>query len=146
MSLTSLVQQRTPYDCSVCCMAMLTDRSYEEALTSIGDAFHPTEGMRREQKALERLGFSHTFSGGEAIGDVVCRHRGPLAPEFFRQFAWGRRALMTVPSLNYAGKWHMIFWDGVRVWDPSPGKAYQAWVELMPDELVLFDEIRRKSP
>jgi hypothetical protein len=37
---------------------------------------------------------------------------------------------MIVPSLNRPGGWHMIFWDGNRVWDPSPKMVYAAWQEL----------------
>lgn len=124
-------------------MAMVTGRPYEDILGTVGDAFEPDKGMRHEQLALKRLGFSYTFSNGEADGDIVCRHRGfEISPEYFRAFAWGRRALMSVPSLNLAGGWHMIFWDSRRIFDPSPRLVYEQFIQLKPEEMVLFREVQ----
>lgn len=139
--MTEIVPQRTPHDCSICSMAMLTGRTYEDVLETVGDTFDPKGGMRLEQKALQRLGFKYTHENGEAVGDIVCTHRGfYISPEFYRSMAWGRRALMTVPSLNRPGGFHMIYWDGRRVFDPSMMKTYTEWKQLLPDELVLFRE------
>ena len=121
-------------------MAMLTGRDYEDVLATVGDAFEPERGMRYDQDALKRLGFAYTFQNGHPVGDVVCRHRGILSAEAFRGFAWGRRALLSVPSLNREGGWHMVYYDGRAVFDPSPLKSYRCFEELMPDELVLFRE------
>jgi hypothetical protein len=137
----SIIVQRTGSDCAICCMAMLTGRSYEDVLSTVGDAFDPERGMREEQKALDRLGFRHEFERGEAVGDMVCTHRGyAISPEFYRSMAWGRRALMSVPSLNSQRGWHMIYFDGATVFDPSPLKRYTSFDELRPDEIVLFQE------
>lgn len=141
--MTKLIQQRTAHDCAICCMAMLTGRTYEDVIGAVGDAFDPDRGMRREQEALKRLGFAYTFENGEPTGDIVCKHRGwVLDPKFFRDFAWGRRALLSVPSLNYPDGWHMIYWDGVTVFDPSTLKTYERWDQLRPEEMVLFREAR----
>jgi hypothetical protein len=140
--MTMLVQQRTPHDCAICCMAMLTGRAYEDVLATVGDAFDPEKGMGHEGQALERLGFDHTFANGVPVGDFTCCHRGyAVSPEFFRDFAWGRRALMNVPSLNRPGGWHMIYWDGAKVWDPSILKTYDQWAQLRPEEMVIFREV-----
>ena len=132
MGVTTLVRQRMPTDCGVCCLAMLTGRSYEHVLAAIADAFEFESGLRRSQVALERLGF--------AADDFVCRHRIILAPEFFREFAWGRRALLTVPSRNRPGQWHMVYCEGATIFDPSPHLTYERWSDLRQEEIVLFRE------
>ena len=140
--MTILVKQRTPHDCAICCMAMVTGRIYQEVIDIVGDAFDPEKGIRRDQEALKRLGFNYTFENGEAVGDIVCTHRGfYISPEFYRSMAWGRRALMSVPSLNYEGSLHMVYFDGINIFDPSPGKTYTQFRDLRPDEMVLFREI-----
>ena len=141
--MSALIKQRTPHDCVICSLAMLTGRSYEDVVAAIGDVFDPERGVRYEQKALERLGFSCRFENGEPAGDFVSLHRAyAFSPQFFRSLAWGRRALVSVPSLNYPDGSHMIYWDGIAVLDPSDKKTYQRFDELLPEELVLFRETR----
>ena len=53
---------------------------------------------------------------------------------------WGRRALVTVPSLNIPKGWHMVYFDGLNVFDPSLAKTYEHVTQLEPNELVLFRE------
>lgn len=138
-----MIKQRTPSDCAICCMAMLTGRPYEDVMQVVGDAFDPERGMRQEQKALQRLGFVYRFDNGRLTDDstMACRHRAfEIAPEFFRGLAWGRRALLSVPSLNIPGGWHMVYYDGREVLDPSTRKTYSAFEELRPDDIVIFRE------
>jgi len=137
----SLIQQRTPHDCAICCMAMLTGRTYEDVMTIAGSDFDPERGMRNEHAMLDRLGFKYTFENGHAVGDMVAMHRAyALSPDFFRGFAWGRRALLSVPSLNYPGQWHMVFYDGHTLFDPSPGRTYARFEDLLPEEIIIFRE------
>src|SRR4029077_15672150 len=114
-----LIPQRTAYDCGICTIAMATGRSYEEVMAAAlaAKAFDEI-GLRSEQWVLERLGLDYSFENGEPVGDFVCRHRGVLAPEFFRSFAGRRRAIMAVPSLNIEKGFHSVFWDGRRLFDP----------------------------
>ncbi len=136
----ALIKQRNASDCAICCIAMATGKAYEEVLEAAGEDFDPERGLRSEHAVLTRLGLSYGFEKGEPVGDFVSYHRGLLSAEFFRNFAWGRGALVTVPSLNIQGGWHMVFWDGHHVLDPSEGKTYSEFGQLMPDELVLFRE------
>ncbi|HLH94976.1 MAG TPA: hypothetical protein VKW08_07650 [Xanthobacteraceae bacterium] len=139
--MTLLVRQRTLHDCAICCMAMVSGKAYELVLEIVGDAFEPDKGMRQDQEALKRLGYRHDFEKGHPVGDISCTHRGFwISAEFYRSMAWGRRALMTVPSLNFPDGHHMIYWDGRRVLDPSTLKTYSRWDELLPSEMVLFQE------
>src|SRR5262249_28678854 len=63
-----------------------------------------------------------------------------IAPAYFLKFTWGRRALVTVPSLNNEGGHHMVLWSGREVFDPSTRKRYERWQDLRPSEIVLFRE------
>jgi hypothetical protein len=138
-----LIPQRTHHDCAICCMAMVTGRSYEDVLATVGDTFDPERGMRRDQEAMKRLGFSYTFDNGEPVGDITFFRRGyEISPEYFLRHAWGRRALLTVPSLNKEGGWHMVYWDGLTLFDPSSRTRYERFVDLKPTEMILFLEAR----
>ena len=138
--MTALVKQRTRMNCAICCMAMLTGRDYDDVMAAVGDAYNPVKGMRYDQKALKRLGFTFSHEKGQPMGGAVVFMRGILAPDFFLHMAWGRRALISVPSLNYSDSTHMVFCDGERVFDPSPRLIYVQFYQLKPDEVVLFQE------
>jgi hypothetical protein len=131
--MTVLVRQRMDTDCGPACLAMLTARTLDEVIEMIGDAWDPVKGLRSEARALTRLGF--------AEGSFIHLHNDwCITSEFFRRFAWKRRALVCVPSKNMPGKWHLIYFDGKDVFDPSPKLTYARFEELQPVELVLFDE------
>lgn len=130
-----LIQQRTPNDCAVCCMAMHTGASYETVLERVGDHYEDGIGLKNVGGALERLGLSSRYESGEPVGDFSWMSRPyALSAEYFRALAWGRAALITVKSKN-RDTWHMVYWDGGGVWDPSNLETFK---ELHPEELVLF--------
>jgi hypothetical protein len=140
-----LLVQRTPHQCAIATLAMATGRDYAEVLAAglKCGGFVEGEGTRHEQRILVELGFDYSFEDGFPIGDFVCWHRGfEISAEGFRQRAWGRRAIMSVPSLNQEGGSHSIYWTGRDVLDPNPPerKRYSKWAELLPTELILFRE------
>ncbi len=53
---------------------------------------------------------------------------------------WGRRALVQVKSKNYEGQSHMVFWNGRKVFDPSPLRTFE-WNEVEPQHVWLFNEV-----
>jgi hypothetical protein len=139
--MTKLVQQRNLTDCVICSLAMATDLSYETVLEKVGDLYDIKEGLRYESKALNRLGFSNEYENGQSIGDFTTYYRGfYISPEFFLSTAWGRRALLSVPSLNFAGKWHMLYVDGRKVYDPSTLDRYERYDQLKPEYITVFRE------
>ena len=144
-----LIEQRTHHDCTICCIAMATGRSYEDVMASAlaAEAFDPAKGCSSEYKILKALGLSSRHVDGEAAGDFVCLHRGfEISPEYFRAMAWGRRALLAVPSLNKEGGWHTVYWDGAKLWDPSTRQRYERFGDLRPEEIVLFREAGQSAP
>lgn len=139
--MTDLVPQRTPNDCAICCLAMLTGTSYDGIMMIVDDAFDPDRGMINTSIALERLGFSGRFENGHAAGDFVDYHRMySVSHDYFREFTWGRRALVSIMSLNEPCAFHMIYWDGHEVFDPSTRERVTAWCDLQPESLILFPE------
>jgi hypothetical protein len=63
---------------------------------------------------------------------------------FLRNILWGRRALVQVPSKNYPGEQHIIYWDGRELHDPSNMRQWE-WSQVEPIYLWIFDE-RCPSP
>jgi hypothetical protein len=138
--MTSLVQQRSLVDCGVCCLAMAAGRRYDDVVAAIGDCFDPANGMRRTHTALKRLGFDPAWSDGQP-GDVMVLHLDwCLSPQLFLRMAWGRRAILSVPSLNQPDTWHMVYSDGRELFDPSTRRTHARFADMEPRELVLFRE------
>lgn len=114
--------------------------SYESVIDAAGDLYTENRGVKWEGKILERLGLSHEYLNGCPVGDFVCMSRGILSPQFFRSFSYGRRALMSVPSLNIPDAMHMVYWNGREIMDPSQGERYGFFHDLKPEDIVLFRE------
>lgn len=141
--MTTLIAQRTPHDCMICCIAMATGMRYETVMLAGLDtkAFDPASGCRNEQKLLEELGFSNKYDNGESVGDFMSIHRDwSYTPEFFLRFAWGRPSILAVPSLNNENGWHAVYYSGRNLYDPSPKLTYTTFRQLKPDNIVLFRE------
>jgi hypothetical protein len=143
--MTDLIRQRTPHQCAIATVAMATGWDYDEVLDAglSSGGFTEDEGCRHYSKMLEALGYSYRFVNGEPVGDFVVLSRAyAISAEFFRSQAWGRRAILSVPSLAKPGGWHSVYWDGRQVFDPNlPGhKLYAGFDELLPSEMVLFRE------
>lgn len=145
--MTDLVPQREKMDCGICVFAMATGRDYEDVKAALGDAWSAENGLRRLHDCIERLGLGRwrEIEPGKPgrifdSPDVQVRYRGyEVAPKFFRDFAWGRRAIMCVPSLNLPSGLHMVWVEHEQVFDPSRGKTYD-WDALAPEEIILFRE------
>ena len=141
--MTTLIQQRTPYDCSIASLAMAMGRTYEDVLETVGDLFHPVQGMRAVGSALKLLGLKQDYDNGLPTDecDFVSLHRDwCIHPALFRTWIWGRRSLVSVPSLNIndADALHMVYYDGKRVYDPSLFRTYDSWTKLLPNEAIIF--------
>lgn len=143
--MTTLIKQRTPNCCAVCTIAMATDHTYEEVMAVAGDSYVQGKGTHNEEGILNRLGLTNQFDRSyQPTGDFHTRYKdASLSSEWFRTVAWGRRAIMAVPSLNIEGGFHSIYWDGWEIFDPSTLKTYTEFNQLLPKELILFQERQR---
>lgn len=143
--MTVLVPQRTTSDCSICCFAMALGRTYEEVLAAVGAHYDPTKGLANEYEALKDLGLKCKFENGELTDDsefCVKRRDWCIHPQLLRSWVWGRRAIITVPSLNNEDGFHVVYYDGKNLFDPSTKNRYVNFTDLFPDEVIVFRETR----
>jgi hypothetical protein len=144
-----LIRQRGRSDCGVAAVAMFTGRSYEE-VRAAGlrcRQFHPKSGMANCGYVLEALGFHYENLGrhpdhpapnpeGPQFRSVTLIRwaAGVLHPKVFRQFLWGRRALLSIVSLNQGpdGR-HLVYYDGSRVLDPQEGRRGKKFATSLDD-------------
>lgn len=132
-----LVKQRTNYDCALAVLAMATGKPYEEL-------FDPEFCERVEEaktcsgdnldEAYRRAGF--------VKGETMWVFHPGVNPNYqlIRNLLRGRRAMIQVPSLNYEGAEHFIYWDGRQIHDPSNKQAYQYMQHVFPTYVMIFDE------
>ena len=135
---TKIVKQRADYDCALAVLAMVSGRDYDE----IFDADFCARINERKVctgddliEAYARAGFEK----GKNLHDVYTGY-GINFP-ILRQLIWGRRAMIQVPSLNYVGSEHMIYWNGKEVIDPSNKQTYKFLQSVFPTYVMIFDEI-----
>lgn len=109
-----LIQQRSDNDCALAAIAMAlgyttwsscwTDEDLQTVIDSKGVS---DLGAWLEKKGLSRgRHFTEAYTHG-------ARETASLL--------WGRRALVSVNSLNHSQGSHLIYYDGERVWDPQEG-------------------------
>jgi hypothetical protein len=150
------IYQRTTHDCGVAAIAMFCDMTYDEALelclrpdSDNEDAqpiYREGWGMNRECIAFRYLGL---WDYGNQHNNKIRSFNKPPAIDatYFRNIAWGRRALIMVPSLNIEGGFHFICYDGEKVLDPndpaSGKKIYTKFEELAPVEIWVWNETRK---
>lgn len=134
---SALVKQRSNFDCALAVLAMVSGRPYgelfdaefcariEKAGTCSGDNL---------DEAYRRAGFVN----GEnmwVFGPGLLRDY-----QLIRNLIRGRRAMIQVPSLNYEGSEHFIYWDGKLIHDPSNKQVYLFMQNVFPSYITIFDE------
>jgi hypothetical protein len=150
----TLVCQRTTSDCGVAAIAMLTGRTYEEvyaaARTTGKSNFGRKCGMSSSERVLEALGY-HWENLGRHKDHPAPNPDGPqfrslglsiaswhINPKFFAKFFWGRRALLSIHSLNNVpdGR-HLVYFDGIRIWDPQEGRKGKKFATKIEDVVIV---------
>ena len=130
---------------------MATGIPYEKALKLVTGThtYAHDKGMYDTERCLELVGLIRkrvpvkAVKGAYKLVDVDFKsYRKPreISEEYFRDMLWGRRALLSVPSLNYEGGFHMIYWHYDKVYDPSTKKVYTSFDQLRPREIIVFME------
>jgi len=144
-----LIRQRNQSDCAICCLAMhmatvfdlreVKDGPYGYVKNKIGDAWNEKDGLTNLSAALTRLGhvIDGPFTGFKEPTATIVTKEPDDNDRAFLFLAWGRQALITLPSLNNPPGWHMVFYDGQRVFDPSTGEqTYKRWLDLEKAQVV----------
>lgn len=119
--MTTLIQQKTLNDCALASIAMAAGKEKWEDLWNEADL-----------EAVKGKGVGH----GEDLNAYMLR-AGFVRDKHFKaayihgdshdyiaKLLWGRRALLSVHSLNRDGDGHMVYWDGEKLWDPSYERTY----------------------
>lgn len=119
--MTTLIQQKTLNDCALASIAMAAGTDKWEDLWTEADL-----------EAIKGKGVGH----GEDL-DAYMLRAGFIRRKHYKtvylhgdvndavyDLLWGRRALLSVRSLNRDGGGHMVYWDGERLWDPSYERTY----------------------
>jgi len=99
------VYQRTPDDCMICVLAMLTGRSYEDVVAAAlaHDPAFPVQGP-----------MSHSILRSVAHGWGFMLLSGIY-------MLWSSPGIVGVLSPTLPGTGHAVFWDGEKIIDPKPG-------------------------
>lgn len=144
-----LVRQRGPSDCGVAAIAMFCGHSYEDVFAAgrACGSFHPRRGTSHCGQILEQLGFHHENMGRPKERPAPNPNGRPfrsltlliwasdvLHPKVARQFLWGRRALLSIVSLNHGpdGR-HLVYYDGSRILDPQEGRRGKKFATQLDD-------------
>lgn len=135
------VKQRSDMDCFICCLAMALGRTYEQIADQLGPAFMALVNKQGCDGKMEHVAF-------QALGfvlDVDYTRRSVMSHwttvAFAKNMLWGRRALVTLRSMNNMDGWHVVYWNGTEMLDPSTKKTYD-WKEAEPTEMWLLNERR----
>lgn len=123
----SIIKQRTTFDCAVCCLAMVTDTSYENVLEYL-----PREALiyLAQQKGI------YARNEIEYLIRVNYKFETLYTPEGYKP-KHKRKAVLLVPSLNNPNKKHSIAYDGEKVLDPSTRICYSTEAGLAACEWVV---------
>ena len=140
----TMIKQQSEKDCFMCCLAMALGLTHEQVTRGM-DEFDAGLAARVLAKGCYDKDVAATFAalGLRQDQDYL---RIFILPEyastgFIRNVLWGRRACIQVRSKNYAGEMHIVYWDGVALFDPSNKRTYE-WNEVEPIYLWLFNERR----
>lgn len=126
-----VVKQKNSSDCVICCMAMLSGRTYEEILNLAVDyKIRLEQGCIKGVYSKEENEVLAVF--GWRCGSMRRKWKVEKDGQNFLETIKGIRAILTVPSLNIEGAYHAIYWDGAEIHDPHNEKTYSK--ETLPPE------------
>jgi hypothetical protein len=120
----NLVEQRDHFDCALATLAMLTGTQYDIL--------------------KEKYFKNHDFSkyGVKRGTEVSVLKKEGYKTCFFDKLS-KKKAIITVPSLNYDNSNHDLFWDGSKILDPNIGnKKKDQNVKLYNTSDVLSGNVR----
>jgi hypothetical protein len=121
------------------CLAMVVNKPFEELWDgNFRQKIEDAKGIHGEnlEKAFQLAGLTRdTHYKTIWVGQLI-----PRLPVL--SMLWKRRALIQVPSLNVEGAWHVVYWDGTEVFDPSTKQVYR-WLDQLvgAEHIWLFNEV-----
>lgn len=134
-----IYKQKREYDCMLACIATAIQKPYEE--------LWPEEFLQlaEEKKGVygETVDKAFELASLRKDTDYWCVY---IPQEWatsgnLRKLLNGRRALLQVPSLNNFEAWHLVYWTGEVLYDPSNKQRYQWLSQCVPQYIWVFNEI-----
>lgn len=110
-----MLKQRNNYDCGICCLAMAFGVSYEQMRDRAGVVDSRGLSDETEERIIRSFGY-----GFRSFYKWWYEKNGG---NFWRELK-NKRALISLPSLNLEGEYHLVYWDGKNLLDPSNLKTY----------------------
>lgn len=131
-----MIKQRNLKDCAICSLAMFLDLPYAEIKRDV-ISHHAMQSERRFTGTTDETEMAILWKYGAKI---KAYHQTELAMRTvrgkwvavkpkrinFKKVIGKKRAIISVPSLNFKDFGHAIFWDGKKLYDPSNLKKYTA--------------------
>lgn len=116
-----MIRQRNFRDCCICSLAMFLDTTYEEVQAVIN-----VYARRHE------IDISGGITDYDSLNIIQFYGKEAKTKRFSLGQRWaldktlsGRKALLGLPSQNFAGLNHCVYWNGKRIIDPSNLGVYQ---------------------
>lgn len=132
--MTTLITQVSSSDCALASMAMAAGHThlFQVWTQEDVDTLVKNRGMSDEEPYMKRLGWNRrihyrtVYTYGERMDN-------------YKTMLWLRPALLSVHSLNIDGSNHMVYWDGEKVWDPSPKRTYEFLHSMIIDKIIVLN-------
>lgn len=135
-----IFKQRAIYDCLLACIATAVQRDYGDIWpVDFLEAVEDAKGTYGDNvtKAFSLAGLNHNTDYW-TVGVAWGWERNAA----LRNLLHGRRAILQVPSLNYQGAQHMVYWNGETLYDPSNDQVYQRLDQCSPSYVFIFNEAK----
>lgn len=137
------IKQQDEFGCVIACIAMATGKTYKAVRNEVArywDFMHRNrifDGMNDADQScvLYKLGYKSWTAH-------VCNNK---RRKDIASMLRGTPATLSVPSLNYKGKFHAVYWDGKKLHDPSTKKTYTKELAFKKFTSAMFGQRLVKS-
>lgn len=132
-------KQCADFDCMLACIAMVVQKPHSTLWPDdLLQLVQEKKGLYGEDidKAFGLVGLTRDTDYWNVFIPQEWATSGNL-----RNLLHGRRALLQVRSLNAADAWHIVYWSGEALYDPSNYQKYK-WIEqCAPQYVWIFNEV-----
>ncbi len=138
-----IVKQKEKSDCGICCIAMATLVDYQKVydIGIKGKHYVPGKGLYDSEGLLDDLAEELCDASPSRIIHRKFYRPFPISDAYFKSMFWGRRAILSVPSLNIPNGWHAVFYDGTNLFDPSTKFTYDSFDDIkIVADVTVFNE------
>lgn len=132
-----MIKQRNYKDCGICSLAMLLDKPYHvinKDVRSLHKIKYPNKKFDGIDDTIEQMiAWKHGFKFKTHVDidwkfDFKKGYWAKVAGKKYniKKLVGNKKSILSVPSINFKGYGHCIYWDGEKLHDPSNLKRYTA--------------------